>query len=199
MNRQGLDVYEQLETASPEEGLPEWALDIPDREMFSKEKTVTLKIQLLPRGEFKTIRAKLSDTIGHLMVETARVFGEVLLPPAPNVPFDKFFCYGPDDKLIGPLEDLSVTLLQVLRQHRCRRKFGLELALALKVNANWKVAPKDSMTPKEILVLFGMDPSQFTLYAVGSSEPFPLDHLIEIKRGSCFEALRDGRYGGGLR
>jgi len=127
--------------------------------------------------------------------EIAKEFDKRLLPPSPLAPFDKIFSYDKHNDLIGPITDLSMPLGRVLVQYRCKKKFGLELLRSIKVNSTWKVAPKDSMTPREILGLFGMDYTQYTLYLPDSQDPLPLDVSLSTERGKCFEAIKDGRYG----
>lgn len=184
-----------LESEDPEVAVPEWVLKLSEHEVLVFEGHIPLKVHILPNGEFRTIKVRIDITVGELMAKIAKEFGKHLLPPHPLDPFDKIFCYGKHDEIIGPITDLSMTLGRVLLQYRCRRKFGLELVRSIKVNSTWKVAPKDIMTPSEILDLFGMDYTQYTIYLPDSQDPLPLHIGLDIKRGDCFEAIKDGRYG----
>jgi hypothetical protein len=189
------DFVKHLESEDFEVAVPEWVLKLPEYEVLTFKGHVPLRVHILPRGEFRTIRVQLDITIGELMVRIAKEFGVSLLPPSPSVPFDKLFCYGRNGELLGPLTDLSMPLGRVLIQYRCKKKFGLELLRSIKVNVAWKVAPKEIMTPSEILDLFGLDYTQYTIYLPDSPDPLPLHVGIQIKRGDCFEAIKDGRYG----
>ena len=185
----------QIEDADPEMILPNWIAKVPEQEIFAIKKVIPIKARILPEGEFHVIRVKLTDTLRQLMASIAAEFQIVILPPEPLDPYDQLFCYGRHDDLIGPLTDLSLPLWRLLVQYHCKRKFGLKLITSFKVNTTWLIAPKDQMTPREILALCGMDYTQFTLYLPDSADPLPLDETRTINRGDCFEAIKDGRYG----
>ena len=51
------------------------------------------------------------------------------------------------------------------------------------------------MTPRELEILFGLDPTQYSLYYANSAELLPPDVPLQLKRGDCFEAQKDGKYG----
>ena len=189
------DFVKHLQSEDPEVAVPEWVLKLSEREVLVIEGHVSLKVSMLPDGEFRSIKVRIDISMRELMAKIAKEFGKHLLPPHPSDSLDKIFCYGKHDEIIGPITDLSMTLGRVLLQYRCKRKFGLELVRSIKVNSTWKVTPKDSMTPREILGLFAMDYAQYTLYRPDSQDPLPLDVALVVKRGDCFEAIKDGRYG----
>ena len=132
------------------------------------------------------------------MIQSAAELGVEILPPQPLSPLDQFFCVDNHDHPHGPIENLSQSMKDLMDEKDCKKRLALGLALAFKVNASWRVATQEQMTPEEILALFGMDFSQFTLYRPDSESPLPLDEPIKIVRGMCLEAIKDGRYGSGL-
>lgn len=190
------DLLKHLESGDFDSVLPEWAIQFLEHEIHALKKQIAIKVCLLPTGDFRTIHIGLDSTARHLMDKISTEFGDAILPPGSNAPLDKLFCYGRHNDLIGPLADLDATVWQMLRQHQCKRKFALEIVRAIKVNSTWNVASKDEMTPKEILAVFSMDHSQFTLYRPDSSEPLAFDVAIKVNRGDFFDAIKDGRYGG---
>lgn len=185
-----------LESEEFETIAPEGTLNFPEHEVLAFKKHIPVKISLLPVGEFRVIRVPIDITIGELMAKIAKEFDKKLLPPAPLAPFDRIFSYDKQNNLIGPITDLSMPLVRALVQYHCKKKFSLELVRSIKVNSTWKVAPKDIMTPGEILDLFGMDYTQYTIYLPDSQDPLPLHVGLNIERGDCFEAIKDGKYGG---
>jgi len=189
------EFIKHLESEDFETAAPEWVLKLSDHEVLVLKGHVTVKVHILPSGEFRTIKVQADITMEKLMEKIAKEFGQKLLPPHPLALLDKIFCYGKHNELLGPITDLSLPLGKVIVQYRCKKKFGLELVRSIKVNAAWKVAPKEIMTPADILALFGMDYNQYTIYLPDSQDPLPLRVGINIKRGDCFEAIKDGRYG----
>ena len=168
--------------------------DIPDELAAGLNRAISIKALILPNGEVRKLKVELNETLDKVMQRIAAEFNLQILPPAPQMPLDELFVFDHHNELKGPL-DLSTTLFKVIVKNGSR-KLGLKLNLSIKVNARWKVAPKDLMTPREILALFDMDPSQFTLYAKGSANPLPIDEALKLTRGEPFEAMKDGRYGG---
>ncbi len=189
------EVIKAMESLDFESVLSDWLSKLPELEIFAIKRAISIKARILPDGEFRVIRVKLSDTLIQVMTKVSEEFQVTLLPPSPSEPYDQLFCYNRNDQLIGPLTELSTPIWKILIQYHCKRKFGLKLMTSFKVNATWKVAPKNEMTPREILDLFGMDYTQYTLYLPNSSDPLPLDESRTIVRGECFEAIKDGRYG----
>ncbi len=189
------DFVKHLQSEDVEVAVPEWVLKLSEDEVLVLKEHVHLKVHMLPNGEFRAMKVQMDIIMRELMSKIAKEFGEKLLPPPPMVPLDRLFCYGRHNELVGPITDLSMTLGRALLQYRCKRKFGLELVRSIKVNATWKVAPEEIMTPSEILDLFGMDYKEYTIYLPDSQDPLPLHVGLNIKRGECFEAIKDGRYG----
>lgn len=183
-----------IEFLGDEEELPEKILEISEQKIFTLKIKIPLKANILPTGEFKSFRVSPSDTVLEVMQAIAREFGVLLLPPEPQQPLDQLFCYGRNNQLIGPIDDLSQPIWRIIVRHRSR-KFGLKLLLIIKVNSTWKIASKSSMSPREILDLFGMDYTQYTLYSEKGTDPLPLDSPLALERGECFAALKDGKYG----
>ena len=190
------EISQNLEQLNPEDQLPQWAFDLSDREIFSLKIKIPLKVHILPDGKFRIIKIPLSHTVGEVMASIAQAFNELLLPPEPEQPFDQLFCYSRENELVGPISDLSIPIWKVILKHHCRLKLGLKLLLSIKVNSTWMVAPKESMSPREIAELFDLDYTQYTLYLPESTEPLPLETPINLQRGECFVALKDGKYGG---
>lgn len=190
------DALDREEGIENDDMLLEWLENQSEKELVQLRRAIPIKAKLLPNGDLKIVRVHLQDSLLEVMKKIAEAFQVNLLPPDSNEPFDHLYCYNRQGGQVGPLSDLSQPLWRVILKCRCRRIFGLELLLSIKVNTQWKVAPKPSMTPKEILSLYDMDYTQYTLYRPDSADPLPLDMPIELSRGECFEALKDGRYGG---
>lgn len=101
---------------------------------------------------------------------------------------------------IGPALNLEVTLAEFLKQEPHTHDFAVELVLAIQINTRWRVAPHKEMTPRAILELAGLSPTEYSLYfPCDSVDPLPPDTPIELCRGQRFEAQRDGKYGQGER
>jgi hypothetical protein len=140
--------------------------------------------------EFST-RAMLLD----LMAEGARLGGFALLPTKER-PFDRL--HRLQGKEVGPvIENLHQTLGEYLQHLPGEPHFAVELARSLRVNTRWDVAPKQELTPREILALpnIHLDPAEYSLYLPDCTEPLSPDRPVKIERGADFEAQRDGRYG----
>lgn len=187
-------LMQKIESSDVDCQWPEEVFDILEQEAYRKNIKFPIKVNLLPEGDFKVIKVSFASTVFEVMQSIAREFGESLLPPDSEQTLDQLFCHGRDKELIGQIEDLTQPIWSVILRHRSR-KFGLKLLLVIKVNATWKVAPKKSMSPREIIDLFGMDYTQFTLYTENGADPLPLDTPMELERGECFVAIKDGRYG----
>jgi hypothetical protein len=143
--------------------------------------------------EFKVSR---HATLLHMMAEATRLAGLSLLPPEGR-PFDKL--YRGDDTSTGAIEDLDEPVGECIREAVGHPHFLIELARAFRVNNRWAVAPARDMTPRAILALpeINLDYQEFTLYPPDSDDPLPLDTPVCVKRGTDFEAQRDGKYGKG--
>ena len=144
--------------------------------------------------EFKVSR---HTTLLHMMAEATRLAGISLLP-SEDRPFDKL--YRGDETSTGTIEHLDETVGESIRDAIGHPHFLIELARAFRVNNRWAVAPDRDMTPRAILALsqIKLDYQEFTLYAPDSDDPLPLDTPVCVKRGTDFEAQRDGKYGKGL-
>src|SRR5262249_33562063 len=122
--------------------------------------------------------------------------GIELLPPRERT-FDQLHnIAGHGD--IGPaIDDLNQTVGDFIKQPHTTHNFGIELVRAFRVNSRWDVAPKASMTPREILALprINLDYQSYTLYLPASADPLPLDTPVAVDRGAAFEAQADGKYG----
>lgn len=119
--------------------------------------------------------------------------GVALLPDATN-PLDRL--HNVRGQHVGEaISDLDESLQHFLRRPGTTRDFGIELVLAIRVNALWAVATAASMNPRQILALFGLDPTDYSLYRGTSVDPLPPDTAIALRRGDAFEAQRDGKYG----
>ncbi len=135
-------------------------------------------------------------TLLDMMQEAVRLAGLALLPPGER-PFDRL--YRGDDTSTGELTHLDETVWECIRDGIGHPHFLLELARTFRVNIRWAVAAAQDMTPREILALpeINLDYQEYTLYPPDSDDPLPLDTPIRIKRGTDFEAQRDGKYGKG--
>ena len=183
-----------IESLDMEEGLPEEILKISEQEILDLK--IPFKINILPSGEFKTVLIKVSDSVKQVMHIIAKEFDQKILPPEPEQPLDQLFYYDRHNHLMGPASDLTTPIWKVITQHHARLKLSLKLSLTIQVNANWKIAPKEEMTPREIMQLFELDSSQYSLYHLHGTDPLPVDTAIKLHRGERLVAIKDGKYGG---
>jgi hypothetical protein len=97
------------------------------------------------------------------------------------------------------IENLEQRLGEYLRHPGNSPHFTVELVRAIHVNNRWDEAPKEMMTPREILALprIHLDPAKYTLYLPESTQELPPDTPIKLERGTDLEAQADGKYGGG--
>lgn len=136
-------------------------------------------------------------TLLELMSDAVRFAGFALLPPKGR-PFDRLHSMAGEQT--GPvIEDLDQTLAEYLRRPGHTAHFTVELARAVHVNTRWDEAPREEMTPREILALpkIHLDPAEYSLYLPEKNEPLAVDTPIRVERGTDLEAQRDGKYGGG--
>ena len=77
----------------------------------------------------------------------------------------------------------------------CSRHFAIEYRLIVQINTRWGVAPSDHATPRELLMSFGLNPAEYSLYGIDGKDPLPPDTPLNLRRGERFEAQKDGRYG----
>ena len=155
---------------------------------------VKLEVRLLPDGAPVALRIERSATLLELLPGAAEALDVQLLPNT-DEPLDTLHNLGPreHDDLVT---DLDVSVEDYLRAPHTTHDFGVRLERVLLVNTQARVAPTASLSPREILSLFGMDAS-YALFLPNIDEPLPLDGEIPIERGTRLEAQRDGRYGVG--
>ena len=162
-----------------------------------KEKKIELGVRAWPDGREMHFKALLRDNVGEVFVKAAASLGEPLLPPAPNAPLDllRYLKRGRDwsEPLTNFEQPLWLALAQGVTRH-----LGIEYRLGVKINTRWGIAPSATATPRELLTAFGMSPQEFSLYETNAVEPLPPDTPLSLKRGDCFEAQKDGKYGSGL-
>jgi hypothetical protein len=128
--------------------------------------------------------------------EGARKLGVHLLPN-PAEPLDRLHGVYENHE-IGPPLELSLTLVEFLKENPRTHHFAVELVLAIRVNTRWRVAPEKDMTPRAILALADLSSDEYSLYFPPDSvDPLPPDTPVELRRGERFEAQRDGKYGAG--
>ena len=142
-------------------------------------------------------RASRESTLLAILDEGAHRLDVKLLPNSEE-PFDHLRAVYQDHHPGEPL-DLTLTLDEFLKKEPATHHFAVELVLAIRINTRWRVAPKKEMTPKAILELAGLSPTEFSLYyPTTSKEPLPPDTPVKFYRGQHFEAQRDGKYGSGV-
>jgi hypothetical protein len=127
----------------------------------------------------------------------AQLSGATLLPSA-DAPLDLLHDLGKNDEPGPSIENLDTAVGEYLKSKDTTRDFGVELVLAFRVNTRWKVATIPVLSPREILAMFDLNPSEYSLYREQSAELLPIDTPITIERGMALEAQRDGKYGGTL-
>lgn len=163
------------------------------------EKAKHIKVQVgfreFPDGHEVKFKASLTDTLREVFERGAKALGETLLPPGSDEPLDRLRTRkrhgnGWSDPISKLERPLWLALAEGITRH-----FGVEYVLAVKINTKWGVAPSASMTPRELLTSFGLDPSQYSLYRPDGIDPLPADTPLSLKREDMFEAQKDGRYG----
>jgi len=159
------------------------------------ELKIRLGVERWPHSQEQHFRARLADTLLDVMRDGARELGEEILPPHSDVPLDLLRSkrHGSHDWSL-PITELERPLWVHL-VYGGTRHFAIEYRLAIRINTKWGVAESDHMTPRQLLTSFGFDPNDYSLYQGNSTEPFPPDTPLHLKRGEHFEAQKDGRYG----
>jgi hypothetical protein len=127
--------------------------------------------------------------------EGASKLGTQLLPN-PQAPLDRLHDILKHGGMGPAIQNLDQALGAFIHEKDNTKDFAIELVLAFRVNTRWAVAPKDELSPREILALpeINLNFEQYTLYLPSSNAPLPLDTPVRIQRGMAFEAQRDGRY-----
>lgn len=144
----------------------------------------------------QTFRIGSDATLLEVMERAARLAGVALLPPRHQT-FDML--HAMHGEQVGPvIEDLDPSLIDYLHHAGHQPHFTIELVRAFHVNTRWDVAPKEMMSPREILTLprIHLDYTQYTLYLPESTAELALDTPIKVERGTDLEAQADGKYGG---
>lgn len=178
-------------------GLPQDLFDEAASGTLRKEalqRKISLTVRKWKDGERVNFEARLGDDLGEVLQKGARALGERVLPPGNTTPLDLLRARKHSGEWSRPIQDLTLPLWVALLK-KYDRRFAIEYVLAVKINATWGISPKEQITPRELLAAFGMDANEFTLYAVDSDQPLPVDTPMAVKRGQKFEAQKDGRYG----
>jgi hypothetical protein len=160
-------------------------------------KRIRLKMGIREYPEGKEVRftTALSDTLLDVFSQGAEVLNNPLLPPKSSRPLDRLrYLERHGHSWSQPITDLEQPLWLALR-NGCSRHLSIEYVLAVKINTKWGIAPSANASPRELLLSFGFDPAEFSLYRCDSTEPLPPDSPLSLKRGDMFEAQKDGRYG----
>lgn len=159
-----------------------------------QKKQIKLGVRRWPDGREVRFRASLVDTLGEVFSKGASALEEPLLPRSPQTPLDALRYLKRQAEWSDPLAKLDQPLWLALI-HGVTRHLGIEYKLVVKINTRWGVAPSATATPRELLTSFGMNPQEFSLYTVDGVDPLPPDTPLSLKRGDCFEAQKDGKYG----
>jgi hypothetical protein len=182
----------------PESELPGWIGAARANGLLRPEvrhRAVALGFRRLPDGREVRVRAKLRDTLGEVFASGAAALGEGLLPAGASHPLDILRSKARSGGgWSEPLAGFDRQLWLVLAEQNSRH-FGIEFVLAIKINTKWAVATRPHLTPRQLLLEFGFDPTEFTLYRADSASPLPADTPLDLVRGDRFEAQKDGRYG----
>lgn len=158
------------------------------------EKKIKLGVRRFPNGDEVLFKARLTDTLGAVFAAGAELLGVPLLPPPPNEPLDALRYLKHRGNWSEPVTGLEQPLWLSLSQG-VSRHLGIEYQLVIKINTRWGISPSETATPRELLTSFGMSPQEFSLYTVDGVDPLPPDIPLSLKRGDCFEAQKDGKYG----
>src|SRR5690242_16568115 len=120
-----------------------------------KPSDVHVSVQLMSGDHKHPLKLPADSTLLEVLQNGAGVLGVTLLPTS-DAPLDllhNVLKHG----AIGPaLAPLSQTLEVFLGGAGNTSDFAIELVRAIKVNNRWKIAPEPSMTPHQILDLFGL-------------------------------------------
>jgi hypothetical protein len=152
--------------------------------------------RVLPDGHKFPFRVAPSASLLEVLQTGAERAGVPLLPSA-EAPLDQLRNIGKHHEPGPPISDLDQAVGPFLSQPEATSDFGITLVRAIRVNTQWRIAPESSMSPRQILGLFGLDPQEYSLYRTSSPELLPVDTAIALSRGDAFEAQRDGKYGQG--
>ena len=131
------------------------------------ELKIRVGIRKYPDGHEHHVRAALGETLRELMAVGAKEIGIPLLPPAPAEPLDSLRCElaGNHGQWSDPIRDLEKPLWIAIVDGRSRH-FAIEYRLIVQINTRWGVAPSEHATPRELLTAFGLNPAEYSLYAI---------------------------------
>ena len=182
----------------PEHQVPEHILSSAEDGTLSSEFTslpVRMSVRKIHTDDIEHFHAHLGDSLKRVYEKAAEALDEPLLPPPPSPTLDVLLFHAHDGEWQQPTCHLDTPLWEALAEGMTRH-LGIEYRLVVRINAKWGVAKHEKTTPRELLVEFGFDPAQFSLYRCDSKEPLPPDVSLHLHRGEHFEAQKDGRYGG---
>jgi len=163
--------------------------------MKPQEHEVKVTSCLLPDcTDTQAFKVPESDPLIEIMRQWASLAGHTLLPD-PASPLDRLHNIIKHDEVGPAIDNLEQPTGDFIKAPHTSHDFGVELVRAFRVNTRWWVAPKDTMTPHEILDQVGLAYQEYTLYRDQSNDPLPLDTPFLVNRGDFFEAQRDGKYG----
>lgn len=166
-----------------------------EKRAYGKRDIIEVSARILGHGT-EAFSTSPHSTLLQLLDEGARLAGFSLLPPG-ECPFDRLHVLVGES--VGPaIEDLNQTVGEFLRRTGSKPHFAIELVPTFRVNKRWDIAPKEELSPREILELprIHLNHEEYTLYRPDETEALPLDTPIKVERGADFEAQRDGKYGG---
>jgi hypothetical protein len=154
---------------------------------------VLVSIRQWPEGPEHHIHAHLGESLRDVMAAGAAAIGIPLLPPPPAEPLD-FLRSHHGHHWSEPITDLDKPFWMALVDG-VSRHLGIEYRLVIQLNTRWGIAPGATATARQILMSFGLDPVEYSLYRVDAKDPLPPDTALPLHRGDRFEAQKDGRYG----
>jgi hypothetical protein len=163
------------------------------------QKEVHVSTEVLTEGQHKhQFKLDRNTPLSTVLIMGAEL-GNVQLLPNNDAPLDLLHNIGKHHQVGPALTELDESVGAFLDGNENTNDFGIELVLAIRVNNRWRVAPSASMSPKQILELFGLKHEEYTLYRELSTELLALDTAIPLNRGDKFDAQKDGKYGEGNR
>ena len=157
---------------------------------------ICVGFQKWPNGEKTHTHAKLADSLREVMGHGSQTLGEALLPPGAEVPLDLLrYRLRESHEWSAPIANLE-TPLWVAIVNGVSRHFGIEYRLVVtdqcEVESRPGIASYSAAAPRRHSTSI---PLNFSLYKEHNAEPLPADTPFDVRRGECFEAQKDGRYG----
>ena len=160
------------------------------------EKEVHVTACLVPALSDKQVFKVPEDAPLLRIMQTWSVAAGAPLLPNSDAPLDRLHNIRKHDQVGPSIDNLDQAVGEFISEKDTSHDFGVELVRAFRVNTRWFVASQELLSPKDILVLAGLNYQEYSLYREGSSELLPLETPVSVARGNVFEAQRDGRYGG---